>query len=440
MQKSFYIETFGCQMNKNDSDLMKTSLESDGYVCAPNLESADIAVYNTCSVRAHAEERVIARIQSARKRIKQHNGTIIVAGCMAQRIGSSLLKDKIADIAIGPYQSPAINKVLDKYFAEKNKNLFVSQENDDFQSRLDFRLAEKMQPNEWRQWITITHGCENFCAYCIVPYVRGKLISFDSKEILDYARALLDKGIQEITLLGQNVNQFGQDSGDIPFYSLLEKTAKLPGLARLNFLTSHPKDFSTDIIRVIADNANISRSIHLPLQSGSDAILSAMNRSYSFSHYMKLVEEIERRLDIYALSTDLIVGFAGESIPDYEETLRAVENIRFDEAYMYAYSPREGTPAFALKELISREEKIDRLNRLIDLQRRISQEKLAARINCIEEMIPEKISRRSDGKLIGRTFLNHPVVTTGESGDIGRRLKIKVESISGSTLQGTKIA
>ena len=427
-------------MNKNDSDLMKTSLESSGYVIASEIESADIVVYNTCSVRAHAEDRVTARILSDKKRIKEHGGIIIVAGCMAQRLGNELLKEKIADIVIGPYQSPGIDEVLHKYFGKERESLFLSQNDDDFKTRLDLRLVERIESNEWRQWVTITHGCENFCAYCIVPYVRGRLISFESKEILNYTRSLLDKGIQEITLLGQNVNQFGQDTGDIPFYSLLEKTAKLPGLARLNFLTSHPKDFSADIIRVIADHSNISKSIHLPLQSGSNNILEAMNRSYTFSHYMKLIGEIERRLDTYAISTDLIVGFPGESLTDYEATLRAVENIRFDEAYMYAYSPREGTPAFALKELLSRDEKIERLNRLIDIQRSISKEKLSARINCVEEMIPEKTSRRSNGELIGRTFLNHPVVLTGDKSDIGRRLKIKVEAVNGSTLQGTKIA
>ncbi|MDR3237556.1 MAG: MiaB/RimO family radical SAM methylthiotransferase, partial [Spirochaetia bacterium] len=350
--------------------------------------------------------------------------------------------EKTADVVIGPYQSPGIGEKLRGYFSSQDRAmmpqpLFLSQDTDDFKSRLAPGLAQNAG---WHSWITITHGCENFCAYCIVPYVRGALISFRSADIIEHAKSLIGNGVLEITLLGQNVNQFGHDTGDIPFFSLLEKTASLPGLARLNFLTSHPKDFSRDIIRVIADNQNISRSIHLPLQSGSDRILELMNRSYTMRHYYTLIESINNLLPEHSVTTDLIVGFPGETQDDYLATLRAVESIRFDDAYMYAYSAREGTPAAAMNETISAGEKTARLSGLIDLQRNISRDKLLGRVNRVEEIIPERVSRRNETELMGRTFLNHPVVISGSPQDIGRRVKIRIDAVSGSTLRGIQIA
>jgi tRNA-2-methylthio-N6-dimethylallyladenosine synthase len=438
--KNFYIETFGCQMNRSDSDLMAVSLLEHGFHRVGKLSGADIAIFNTCSVRQHAEDRVIARILSTRGPVKKRGGIVVVAGCMAQRMGEQLLEEGVADMVIGPYESPGIGRILREYMEGDRATSFLSQEASDFRDRLSEGILGNLSRKQWHQWVTITHGCENFCAYCIVPHVRGRLMSFSSGRIIAHARSLLERGVREITLLGQNVNQYGQDTGDIPFHELLRSVASLPGLARLNFLTSHPKDFSSEIIEVIAANANISRSIHLPLQSGSDRVLSAMNRNYSMESYMKLVEALYRHLDEFTITTDLIVGFPGETEEDYPATRRAVRDIRFDDAYMYAYSPREGTPAYALEEFISRGEKIDRLNRLIDLQRGISREKLEARINMIEEIIPEKVSKKSDGQLLGRTFLNHPAVIQGNAGDIGRIMKIRVEAVRGSTLQGTRIA
>ncbi|MCL2026674.1 MAG: MiaB/RimO family radical SAM methylthiotransferase, partial [Leptospirales bacterium] len=294
-------------MNKNDSELMRLSLYDEGYTLSEKIDEADIAVYNTCSVREHAEDRVRARIASDQGRIRKRGGLIVVAGCMAQRIGGELIEDKTADVVIGPYQSPAIGKKLNEYFLNKTACLFLSQSAEDFESRF------RGYPASWHSWLTITHGCGNFCAYCIVPYVRGRLMSFNSTDIIERAKNLVANGTLEITLLGQNVNQFGQDTGDIPFYSLLEKIAAIPGIVRLNFLTSHPKDFSEDIISVIAGNPNISRNVHLPLQSGSDKVLALMNRAYTMSHYYALIDMIGKYLNDYSVSTDLIVGFPEEN-------------------------------------------------------------------------------------------------------------------------------
>lgn len=440
MSRSFYIETFGCQMNKGDSELIKASMEQNGFIPAADAGNADIRIYNTCSVRQNAEDRAAARMREG-KNSRQGKKTLIVAtGCMAQRVGEELVSQGIADIAIGPYQSPACGEIVSEFISRGDITVYSSQEKEDFHDRLGNDIIQNREMHPWHKWVTITHGCENFCSYCIVPYVRGRLISFPSERILKYIRDLTEEGVIEISLLGQNVNQYGHDSGDIPFYRLLDKAADIKGIERVNFLTSHPMDFSREIVSVIKNHSNISRGIHLPLQSGSDRILGMMNRKYNMAHYLKITEFIAEELPDYALSTDLITGYPGETDQDFNETLKAVEKIRFDEAFMYAYSPRSGTPAADEKELLSRKEKIDRLNQLISLQRKISLEKLKLRINKKESVIAEKLSKRSSSEIMGKTDLAHPVVFKGDINDIGRKIEIEVRDIKGSTLCGEKVS
>ncbi len=438
--KTFYIETFGCQMNKGDSELIKLSMTGNGFTEAGSEESADICIFNTCSVRDHAERRALARISIARNRKTAKRRLIVVAGCMAQRIGENLILKNNADLVAGPYQSPRLGTIIREHLENLKKGIFISQSQSDFTERINFDLVKSRDIYPWHKWVTITHGCENFCAYCIVPYVRGKLISFPSERILKYIKELAAEGVIEITLLGQNVNQYGQDCGEIPFYKLLEKTAGIKELKKINFLTSHPMDFSDDIINVIKNNSNISRSIHLPMQSGSDSVLKSMNRKYNMADYYRIIDFMKSSLADFSISTDLIVGFPGETESDFRDTLNAVSEIRFDEAFMYAYSPREGTPAASLIEELSRDEKISRLNELIALQRKISLEKLKTRINRIELVIAEKQSRKSANELAGRTFLNHTVVFTGDSADIGKETRVEIIEVSGSTLVGKKVS
>jgi tRNA-2-methylthio-N6-dimethylallyladenosine synthase len=412
----------------------------NGFTEADSIRNADIQIFNTCSVRAHAEKRALARISASKVTGRSPGKITVVAGCMAQRLGEELLKKKIADIVIGPYQSPRLGEILLQYKKRNINRLFVSQEKDLFSERIPSEFSDFRDIKPWHKWITITHGCENFCAYCIVPYVRGKLISFPSEKIIEFIRRLADSGIIEVTLLGQNVNQYGQDSGDIPFYKLLEKSATIKELVKINFLTSHPMDFTEDIIHVIANSNNISRAIHLPLQSGSDRILNAMNRKYSVSHYYSIIEKIEKILHDYAISTDLITGFPGESEEDFISTLKAIREIKFDEAFMFSYSPREGTPSYDLKETISPEEKISRLNELISIQREISLEKLMRRTGNKEKVIADKTSKKSVSEVSGKTFLNHPVVFRGDKNDIGRERIVHVTEVRGSTLIAEKIS
>jgi tRNA-2-methylthio-N6-dimethylallyladenosine synthase len=437
LHNNYYIETFGCQMNKSDSELIALSMERAGFIGSVESE-ADILVFNTCSVRHHAENRAIFRMRSSRAKLKK-NSVIVLAGCMAQRMGQELLDKKLVDLVVGPYESPKIGEILTGFISNRKKNKYDSLLNADFQSRIDFELAEKKDDLLWHKWVTITHGCENFCSYCIVPYVRGGLISIPPDTIIEYVKRLAGNGVREITLLGQNVNQYG-GKGSLPFYRLLEAVSKINELARINFLTSHPKDFDENIIRVIRDRENISRSIHLPLQSGSDVILQKMNRQYTAKHYLNITEKISNVLDAYSVTTDIIVGFPGESEDDFKSTLDIVKQVQFDDAFMYAYSPREGTRAYNYKETLTGEEKINRLNILIDLQREISRKKMNSRMNCREDVIIEKISKRSNKEVMGKTFLNHPAVTSGTSEDIGKKIGIIITELKGNTLYGKRIA
>lgn len=427
-------------MNKSDSELMECSLLKSGFRVSNDPHSADIHIFNTCSVREHAEDRAISHIKSIRDTVRIKGGVIVVAGCMAQRIGKELIDKEIADLAVGPYQSPRVGEILNIFLKERAKCLYTSLEYEDFESRINHVLDYSKDVPTWHKWIAITHGCNNFCSYCIVPYVRGPLISFPSDSIIENIKSLVTIGIKEISLLGQNVNQFGMDTGDIPFHKLLERAARIVGLARINFLTSHPKDFNEDIISVIRDYKNISRSIHLPLQSGSNRILKLMNRGYSMEDYLDIVERIDGELDNYSISTDFIVGFPGETEDDFEATLRAVDIVRFDEAFTYVYSPRKDTPAYSIKETLSRAMKLDRLNTLIAKQREISCERLSERLNCIEEMIVERLSKRSEYEVMGKTSFNHPVVIPGSAEDVGRVIKIRVSSLRGATLYGERLA
>jgi tRNA-2-methylthio-N6-dimethylallyladenosine synthase len=439
MPMKFFIQTFGCQMNKNDSELIAASLADRGYVPADDVTSADIAVFNTCSVRKHAESRALAVIQNHAAEIKKKGGIVIISGCMAQRLGASLIGERLADIITGPYQSPEMGEIVSRYINDCGGDTFLSLDIEDFSGRIN-NADSYFSQHRWHSWVTITHGCENNCAYCIVPSVRGKLISMPSSEIIGHIRLLAEKGTTEITLLGQNVNQYGQDSGDIKFSRLLELASGISGIQKINFLTSHPMDFGEDIIKTIADRCNISRSIHLPLQSGSDRVLRSMNRKYDMLRYHQIVDSIRKHLPDHSISTDLIVGFPAEDADDFNKTLQAVRDIKFDESFTYAYSPREGTPAFYKKETIPRIEKMDRLNELIKLQRSISLGKLKERVDMVEEAIIERISKKSGKSVMGKTFLNHPVVIDGSEDDIGKKLKIKINGISGSTLKGVRIA
>jgi tRNA-2-methylthio-N6-dimethylallyladenosine synthase len=435
----YYIETFGCQMNKNDSELIELSLQSEGFIRTNVRDKAAIVIYNTCSVREAAEWKAFSHIREARGRNRK--ACIVIAGCMAQRTADEHIKSKLANIAIGPYEVPQTGKIVRAYLEKRGEKLHLSQNRDDFSPRISGDLTVAPTENAWHRFVTITHGCENYCTYCIVPYVRGKLISFSSEAIIDYIKKLIDSGVSAITLLGQNVNQYGQDNNEIQFHQLLEKIAQIRGLNRISFLTSHPKDVHPDLIKVIRDNPVISRGIHLPLQSGSDEILKRMNRQYDFAHYMSIIDLIKKELtDYYSITTDLIVGFPGETEADFQATLRAVETIGFSEAFTYAYSPRKGTAACDFTDDIDQDEKMRRLDVLIALQRGFVTAHLKDRIGKTDRIIIERKSTRSEYDYFGKTHCDQPAIVRGENLLPGTIAEFMVTDIKGAALYGNVIS
>ncbi len=439
MSKKFFIETYGCQMNKSDSELMQLSMNSEGFIEVSDKNSADIIIYNTCSVRKNAEDRAYSNIRESKAHMRKKKGIVVASGCMAQRIGQKFLDDKIADLVLGPYSNGRVGTIVKNYIQGEKQRLFISQLKEEFTERLNPGLISSKETSPWHKWITITHGCENFCTYCIVPYVRGPLISFSSESIIDYVKRSAENGVFEITLLGQNVNQYGQDNGDVEFHKLLEQTAGINGIQKINFLTSHPKDFNHSIVDVIQAHDNIANSIHLPLQSGSDFILNKMNRKYSVDHYMEIVDKIKSTLKHYFISTDIIVGFPGESEKDFLDTLDIVKKVKYDEIFTYAYSPRLGTTASSLENQIPEKEKQNRLAELIKINREIAQIKLKSFEGMNERIIIERVSKKDDNKVMGRTFLNHPAVIDGNKNDIGKIFNIKIKELNGATFIAEKI-
>jgi tRNA-2-methylthio-N6-dimethylallyladenosine synthase len=384
MEKQAYILTFGCQMNEYDSELLESILSADGYLITPEPNQANLIVVNTCSVRQKAEDRALARITeiTALKKLNR-SLKIVVAGCMAKRAGQSII-DQIpgVDYVVGPDHVPEIAEIVGQKLAQR---IFIS---DTPESDLKSSTPKTNGP---AAFLAISRGCENYCSYCIVPFVRGAFRSRPAKSIIKQIAALTESGIKDITLLGQNVNSY-QD-GDIDFAALLNAIAPI-GPPRLRFLTSHPKDLSDKLIECMAEIPAICHSLHLPLQAGSDKILKAMNRGYTFGHYLSIVEKLRRAIPDITLTTDLIVGFPGETDADFEQTLAAVKAIEYDAAFMFRYSVRPGTAAADIADDIPEPSKIERLNQLISIQQKITELRNTRWVGKRLEILIDGYSRR----------------------------------------------
>jgi len=423
--RKFYIETYGCQMNQADSDALVHKLQTHNFLKTSDPNDADFLILNTCAVRQHAEDKVYSRIGVFNKKYKGSK-KIIVLGCLAQAEKKELNKKHPAvDFVIGTYHLSDIVNIL-----QKEQTIATSFN--------QYHFLESV-PEErffFKAKIDISHGCNNFCSYCIVPYVRGREISRSSKTILENIQRLVQAGVIEIMLLGQNVNSYGQDTKDISFPELLYKISTIDGLKRIRFLTSHPKDFSDELIDVIFSSDKISKYIHLPLQSGSDTVLEKMGRNYTFEHYKSIVDKIRKKNPNTALTTDIMVGFHGEGEKEYQETLDAVKTIRFDDIYMFKYSKRKMTKAFSLEETISEEEKSLRLQNLINIQREISLEKKQKLIGKTVEVLVEEPSKLNPNHMKARTDTNFVVIIPSKNKKIGHFYNITLSSIKGQTLIG----
>ncbi len=404
-QGTFHIITFGCQMNVNDSFWLSRSLQRRGFVESP-LEQAEIVILNTCSVRDKPEQKVYAalgRIKYETRRVP--NSFAVVAGCVAQQIGAGFFERfPQVRLVVGGDGLAMAPDAIERLHADPALRLNLTDFSEVYPERDPALPAHGEGDIPPVAYVNIMQGCDNFCTYCIVPFTRGRQKSRSPEAILDECRALIDNGAKEITLLGQNVNSYGLDkhaSGDTSFAQLLRRVAELPGLARLRFVTPHPKDLSPDVIAMFAELPNLCPRLHLPLQAGSDRVLARMNRKYDMARYMSLVEALRTARPDIALSTDLIVGFPGETEEQFQETLAAVRAVDFMSSFSFCYSDRPGTAASRHEEKVELAEKLHRLERLQALQEGLSSKWLKARVGCETDVLLEGVSRKQDGEDAG---------------------------------------
>ena len=425
---TFHVTTFGCQMNLADSSTLVSSLVTRGFRRVERAADADLIVLNTCSVREKAEQRVIGRL-GALARLKKEKPWIKIAvvGCMAQRLGNDLVEQiPGVDYVLGT------NRLFDLPDAIEGREGTSPVMTDFGHENIDLIQPAKETP--YSGFVTISRGCDNFCTYCIVPYVRGSERSHSVDHVIDGVRRMVAEGVVEVMLLGQNVNSYRYNGTDFP--DLLRRVAGDTEIRRIRFMTSHPKDLSEKLIGVLADEPKLMPHVHLPLQSGADRVLERMGRQYTFAHYLKLVDSLRKELRYLSLTTDLIVGFPGETVDDYQKTLDAVRQVQFDAAFMFRYSVRPGTEAAMLPDDVPEEEKIDRLNRLIDLQQSISFQRNQREVGQVRQVLVEGLSRRSDLFARARTEGNKTVLFRADNAAVGRLRPVRITSADAFTLHG----
>ncbi|MEW5924093.1 MAG: tRNA (N6-isopentenyl adenosine(37)-C2)-methylthiotransferase MiaB [Candidatus Zixiibacteriota bacterium] len=425
--RSYKIVTFGCQMNLADSGVLGAILDSRGYKKADTEADADVIILNTCSVREKAETRVLGRLSELSHLKDTSDKKIVVVGCMAQRMGDQLsARAPYVDLILGTDRIFDLPQYLENGTRFPKVNTETGLEN----------LADVMPSRDSRYaaFVTISRGCDNFCNYCIVPYVRGRERSYSVGHILKQVRALVDDGAVEITLLGQNVNSYRDGDDDFP--ALLRRVASETDIKRIRFMTSHPKDMSDRLIEVIGMEPKMMAHVHLPLQSGSNRILHRMGRVYTLEHYLSLVEKLRKAVPDISLTTDLIVGFPSETEQEYRMTLDAVRQIGFDSAFMFRYSVREGTKAADFDDDVPEEEKINRLNGLINLQKNVAYEKNQEEVGRVRSVLIDGHSRRSVKILKGKTEGNKTVLFEGDPSFIGSMRQVRIKSADSWTLHG----
>ncbi len=426
--KRFYIETYGCQMNLADSEVISRILLDVGYQPA-QMEEADLILLNTCAVREHAEQRVLGRIgELHRLKLKSPGLVLAVVGCMAQRLDRKLVeKNPHLNLIAGPDSYRQLPQMIE---ASGNGRPFVKTELTPEETYSDIPPCRQ---ERIRAWVPIMRGCDNFCSYCVVPYVRGRERSISHLHILREILRLAEQGYKEVTLLGQNVNSYRD--GQVDFAELLRLIDQNTGIPRLRFLSPHPKDMSERVLAVMAEGKSICEHLHLPLQSGSTKILQRMRRGYTAEQFSELMGRARKTINGLALSTDIIVGFPGETEGDFQKTLSLVEGLQFDSAFTYRYSPRRGTQAFDLPDDVSPEEKRQRLEMLISLQRQIMEKKHRKLIGSRLEVLVEKINRR--GNLLGKTRTDRPVaLEDGSAPTLGDIVEVEIVRVTSATLIG----
>jgi tRNA-2-methylthio-N6-dimethylallyladenosine synthase len=433
--RRYHVTTFGCQMNAHDSERIKGMLEELGLGEAPSQDEADVIVFNTCTIREKPDTKFAAYMGEAAVRKRERPGTVIaVGGCYAeaqrQRL-FSLYPD--VDVAFGPGTISHLGEWLGAGGFGVARAAWGTGEERRFAGQLPMHRERRFQA-----WVQISMGCNSVCSYCIVPAVRGREVSRRPGEIIAEVQRLAAEGVREVTLLGQNVNSYGRDLGT-DFAQLLRAVDGVEGIERIRFTSPHPKDFRRPLIEAMADCGAVCEHAHLPLQSGSTRVLKAMRRTYSRERYLRLVDEMRGAIPDLALTTDLIVGFPGESEAEFRETLEAVEEVGFDGAFTFVYSPRAGTEAAAMPDQVPDDVKRDRIERLVEVVQRVAAERNGARVGGVEEVLVEGPSRTEPSLLRGRTRRNTTVNFAGAAAP-GELVEVRVERATSTTLAGSQIA
>ncbi len=436
--RNYHVITYGCQMNEHDSEKIKGILESMGYSEVKEAEEADIIVINTCLIRENAELTVYGKV-GALKKFKEENPDLVLAvgGCMMQKDSTAkklYSKHPEVDIIFGTHNLPRLPSLIENVKEGNEKIIEIS----DAPLKAN-KVSETpvKRESDIKAWITVIRGCENYCSYCVVPHVRGPERSRPEARILEEIKGVVDNGVKEVTLLGQNVNAYGQDlEKDKNFADLLKKAADIKGLQRIRYMTSHPRDFDEQMIEVTAGTDKICSHYHLPVQSGSDSVLKMMNRGYTRSNYINLVEKIRSHDPSAAITTDIIVGFPGEKESDFQKTIDLVEKCRFDMAFTFAYSERPDTRAQKMEDDVDPEVRQERLQELMDVQNRISQEKNQELVDETVEILVEGESRKNPETFSGRTETNKLVIIPKDEGLRGKLIPVKINEAGSWTLYG----
>ena len=450
--KKFFVETYGCQMNVSDSEIVTSLLQKEGYISASSAEEADVVLINTCAIRENAEDRVRTRIRDFKSAKKHNPGMIIgVLGCMAERLKTKLLEEEsLVDLVVGPDAYRSLPDLINNFEeGDKAVNVLLSKE----ETYADINPV-RLSGNGITAFISIMRGCDNMCSFCVVPFTRGRERSRDPETIVNEAKLLFEQGYREVTLLGQNVDSYKWFGGGpkkdfekvmeenknleiVNFASLLEKVALVNPLLRIRFSTSNPQDMTDEVLHVIAKHPNICKYVHLPMQSGSSRILALMNRGYDREKYLNRIQAIRTIIPGCGISTDVIAGFCTETEDEHKETISLMEQVRFDYAYMFAYSERPATPAAKnYKDDIPEEVKSKRMQEILALQRKHSMEGNKADIGKVFEVLVEAHSKRSKEQVFGRNTQNKAIIFTSEKHKPGDYVHVRVTSCTSGTLIG----
>jgi len=430
--RKIYIETYGCQMNMADTEIVQSIMHDAGFVRTDFLSSADVALINTCAVRENAEQRIIGRLGDFNHYKKSNPDVVIgVLGCMAERVRRNLMEsENFVDLIVGPDEYRKLPALIEAA-KEGDKGIAVKLSRvENYDDIIPFR-AEGLSA-----WISIMRGCDKFCTFCVVPFTRGRERSRLQVNVLKEVEDVAQRGFKEVTLLGQNVNSYWDSTYDFP--DLLAAVADVDQSLRIRFMTSHPQDMSDKLIGTIASRTNICNYIHLPVQSGSDRILELMNRTYTADHYLNLVRKIKRAIPEISLSTDIITGFPTETEDDHKQTLNLLQEVEYDGAYTFKYSPRENTKAWSMSDDVPEEVKNRRLSEVIDIQRNISLHRNRTMVGQTVEVLVEGPSKKSAVDFCGRTDSNKMVIFPKNGDAIGDYISVRIERVNSATLFGTQ--